>query len=143
MKKILLLLSMCLLSLSGMAQSETENAKDTTQVIDMGRTFSVGGRAIFCMRSSHVNKREAKALQWTLENDRVADQNFVKLNVVNVKTGDVEVNQHWNGNVQVRMLNSEKGIIYEVYDDTFSHLRIVQYKSDVYIIMFYSELRKK
>ena len=120
-----------------------QETNDSIQTIEMNRTFSVGGKAIMCLRSNQAEKRDLKPLTWTLKNDRVGDKNFVVLDVKNKKTGTREVHQSWSDGVFVRM-KTEKGkpIIYEVYDDMFSHLRIVDVKLGN-IIMFYSEMLKK
>lgn len=138
MKK-LLLLTMMMVAMTATAQE----TNDSIQTIEMNRTFSVGGKAIMCLRSNQAEKRDLKPLTWTLKNDRVGDKNFVVLDVKNKKTGTREVHQSWSDGVFVRM-KTEKGkpIIYEVYDDMFSHLRIVDVKLGN-IIMFYSEMLKK
>lgn len=138
MKK-LLLLTMMIAAMTATAQE----TNDSIQNIEMNRTFSVGGKAIMCLRSNEAGKRDLKPLTWTLKNDRVGDKNFVVLDVKNEKTGTKEVHQSWSDGVFVRM-KTEKGkpIIYEVYDDMFSHLRIVDVKLGN-IIMFYSVLLKK
>ena len=120
--------------------------KDSIETIDMNRTFSVGGRAIMCLRSANANKKELKALTWTLENNRAGNQNFVMLKVQNVKTEQMEAMNTWNGGVNIEMTKRKDGtFIYNVYDDLFTHLRIVQMSkdSDIYIILFYSELINK
>ena len=120
-----------------------QEKKDSIQVIEMNRTFSVGGKAIMCLRSNEAEKRDLKPLTWTLKNDRVGEKNFVVLDVKNEKTGMKEAHQSWSDGVMVRMkMENGKPIIYEVYDDMFSHLRIVDVKLGN-LIMFYSELLKK
>jgi hypothetical protein len=125
-----------------MAQDTEKN--DSVQVIDMNRTFSVGGRALLCLRSAEASRKDVKALSWTLTNNPVGDQNFVHLEVKNAKTDKVEAFQSWNGGVQVTMKKKSDGkITYEVYDDTFMHLRIVELNNNgIYIILLYSELLK-
>lgn len=137
----------CIFSLTSMAQNEpANNPEDSVQVIDMNRTFSVGGRALMCLKSKTADKKSVKALTWTLDNKRAGDQNFVHLEVKNAKTGQVEEFNSWNGGVEIRMVKKSNGTIsYQVFDDTFSHLVISQLNKDkdIYVILYYSELLEK
>lgn len=138
MKKVFLLFMMCIPMLV-FAQEQN----DSIQTIEMNMTFSVGGKAIMCLRSSNATKRSLQSLEWTLKNDRIGETNIVVLDVKNSKTGESVAHQSWSDGVFVRMKVKEgKPALYEVYDDIFSHLRI----ADVglgFIILFYSELLKK
>lgn len=121
----------------------TKTATTQKQVIPMNRTFSVGGKAIMCLRSNTAMKNDMKALTWTLSNDRIADKNIVVLDVKNIRTGRTEAHQLWDG-VEVYLVRNKKGsTMYTVQDDMFSHLRIIDIGDDTYVILFYSELLKK
>lgn len=141
MKKLLFFLLLLVVSVCGRAQEPSDS--DSIQVIDMNRTFSFGGHAVMCLRSNQVTKKSIQPLEWTLKNDRIGDSNIVMLEVKNRKTGELIAHQIWNGNVLVRIkTNKGKPELYEVYDEMFAHLRIL----DVGIgtgIFFYSELLKK
>lgn len=116
---------------------------DSLQTINMNRTFSVGGKAILCLRSADADKRDIKALSWTLENKRVADTNFVTLKVSDFKTGNVEEYQTWSDDVQIGMLVNKKDNTrsYFIFDDTFFHLRILDLGKGMNVILLYSDLR--
>lgn len=139
MKKLLLFVLM-MVAMTATAQE----TNDSIQTIEMNRTFSVGGKALMCLRSAEAGKNDLKALTWTLKNDRVGDKNFVVLDVKNEKTGTKEVHQSWSDGVFVRLhMKNGKPTMYELYDDMFSHLRILDLGKNVSVIMFYSELLKK
>ena len=126
------------------AQETSDSTKvDSVQVVDMNRTFSVGGNALLLLRSNSASKRDMKQLEWTLKNDRIGDTNVVVLDVKNRRTGETEAHQLWSDGVNVTMKTTKDGtILYEVSDDLFSHLRIMKANVGT-IIMFYSELLKK
>ena len=120
---------------------EKNDTISNIEVVDMNRTFSVGGRAILCLRSNEASKKDLKSLDWTLKNDRIGETNLVVLEVKNSRDGSNVVYQSWS-DVQVRMKTKDKKpVLYEVYDDTFSHLRIVNVDMG-YIILFFSQLLK-
>ena len=148
MKKLLFTIAMLLTISAASAQdaADTTTTKTATaqqQVIPMNRTFSVGGKALMCLRSKTATKNDMKALTWTLSNDRIADKNIVVLDVKDARTDRTEAHQLWDG-VEVYLTKDKKGsTMYTVQDDMFSHLRIVDIGGDTYVIMFFSELLKK
>jgi hypothetical protein len=92
-----------------------------------------------------MSKRNLQSLDWTLENNPVGDKNMVTLKVTNSKTGAIVAFQIWDDGVNVRMKRNrykKDSSMYEVYDDMFSHLRMVQFSGDTYIILYYSEMKK-
>lgn len=120
---------------------EKNDTISNIEVIDLNRTFSVGGSAILCLRSNEASKKDLKSLNWTLKNDRIGETNLVVLEVKNSRDGSNVAYQTWS-DVQVRMKTKDKKpILYEVYDDTFSHLRIANVDMG-YIILFFSQLLK-
>ena len=136
MKKALFLLLMCV-AMNVQAQS------DSIQVIDMNRTFSVGGKAIMCLRSANANKKSLQPLEWTLKNDRIGNSNITVLDVKNSRTGETVAHQSWSDGTLIHMKTKDnKPVMYEVYDDMFSHLRIVDVDLG-FIILFYSEMLKQ
>lgn len=144
MKKLILF---ALMAVSVLAASAQENAEDSTKaepkVYDMNRTFSVGGKALLCLRSASADKKDLKALLWTLSNDRIGESNVVKLVVTDRKTEEIIAHQIWTDGVDVTLTITDKGTkMYEVKDELFSHLRIVELGKEVYGILFYSEMLK-
>lgn len=136
MKKVLFLFLMCL-PIVVCAQDE----KKEERVVNMNRTFSVGGKALMCLRSANAGKNDLKALTWVLENNLIGEKNFITFNVDNAKTNRMEARQTWNDGEQVQMRIDEKGLkTYVVYDDTFIHLLLTEIGQDVYVIMLYSQL---
>lgn len=129
------------MGLTTQAQETSDSTQvDSVQVIDMNRTFSVGGNAIMLLRSNTASKSDAKPLTWTLKNDRIGETNVVVLDVKNSRTGETEAHQLWSDGVNVTMRITKDGtILYQVSDDLFSHLRILKMKMAT-VIMFYSEL---
>lgn len=113
------------------------------EVVDMNRTFSVGGKAIMCLRSKEATKKSLQPLEWTLKNDRIANTNIVVLDVKNSKTGELVAHQSWSDGINIRMKLGAKDnpVLYELYDDMFSHLRIADVDLG-WIILFYSEIIK-
>lgn len=108
----------------------------------MNRTFSVGGKAIMCLRSSNANKRSLQPLEWTLKNDRIGNSNIAVLDVKNSRTGETVAHQSWSDGTLIRMkTKNNTPVMYEVYDDMFSHLRIADVGMG-FIILFYSEMLK-
>ena len=137
MKKVLSIIALLLI---GMVASAQETAKAELETVDMNRTFSVGGKAIMCLRSKEASKKSLQALDWTLKNDRIGDTNIVVLDVKNAKDGSTVAHQSWSEGVMVRMkVKDKKPVVYEVYDDMFSHLRIADVDLG-WIILFYSEM---
>ena len=137
MKKALSIIALLLI---GMVASAQETAKAELETVDMNRTFSVGGKAIMCLRSKEASKKSLQALEWTLKNDRIGDTNIVVLDVKNAKDGSTIAHQSWSVGVMVRMkVKDKKPVVYEVYDDMFSHLRIADIDLG-WIILFYSEM---
>ena len=137
MKKVLSIIALLLI---GMVASAQETAKAELETVDMNRTFSVGGKAIMCLRSKEASKKSLQALDWTLKNDRIGDTNIVVLDVKNAKDGSSVAHQSWSEGVMVRMkVKDKKPVVYEVYDDMFSHLRIADVDLG-WIILFYSEM---
>lgn len=137
MKKVLSIIALLLI---GMVASAQETAKAELETVDMNRTFSVGGKAIMCLRSKEASKKSLQALEWTLKNDRIGDTNIVVLDVKNAKDGSTVAHQSWSEGVMVRMkVKDKKPVVYEVYDDMFSHLRIADVDFG-WIILFYSEM---
>jgi len=137
----MLMLSMGLMA---QAQEQTDSTRvDSVQVIDMNRTFSVGGNAMMLLRSNNAAKKDMKPLEWTLKNDRIGDTNIVVLEVKNRRTGETEAHQMWSEGVNVTMKITKDGTtMYDVSDDLFSHLRIIKMNVGT-IIMFYSEMLKQ
>ena len=136
MKKVLSIISLLLI---GMVAGAQETAKAELETVDINRTFSVGGKAIMCLRSKEASKKSLQALEWTLKNDRIGDTNIVVLDVKNAKDGSTVAHQSWSEGVMVRMkVKNKKPVLYEVYDDMFSHLRIADVDLG-WIILFYSE----
>jgi len=137
----MLMLSMGLMA---QAQEQTDSTRvDSVQVIDMNRTFSVGGNAMMLLRSNNAAKKDMKPLEWTLKNDRIGDTNIVVLEVKNRRTGETEAHQLWSEGVNVTMKITKDGTtMYDVSDDLFSHLRIIKMNVGT-IIMFYSEMLKQ
>ena len=145
---------MLMLSMGLMAQAQeqangtqdsvqVENKADSIRIVDMNRTFSVGGNAIMLLRSNNAAKKDLRPLEWTLKNDRVNETNIVVLEVKNRRTGDLEAYQVWSEGVNVTMKITKDGTtMYDVSDDLFSHLRIMKMDMGT-IIMFYSELKKQ
>lgn len=132
MKKVFLLLAAIAVALNISAQ-ESE-----FEVVDMNRTFSVGGKAIMCLRSSDANRKSFQQLEWTLKNDHIGNSNIVVLDVKDEKTGNQVAHQSWGDNILIRMKRKDKEPqMYEVYDDMFSHLRIAK-TSFGWIILFFS-----
>ena len=122
---------------------QVENKSDSIRVVDMNRTFSVGGNALMLLRSNNASKKDMKPLAWTLKNDRIGDTNIVVLEVKNRRTGETEAYQSWSEGVNVTMKITKDGTtMYDVSDDLFSHLRIMKVKLGT-VIMFYSELKKQ
>ena len=122
---------------------QVENKADSVRVVDMNRTFSVGGNAIMLLRSNNAAKKDLKPLEWTLKNDRIGDTNIVVLDVKNKRTGETEAYQSWSEGVNITMSIYPDGTtMYDVSDDLFSHLRIMKVKLGT-VIMFYSELKKQ
>ena len=120
---------------------QVENKADSVRIVDMNRTFSVGGNALMLLRSNNAAKKDMKPLEWTLKNDRIGDTNIVVLEVKNRRTGETEAYQSWSESVNVTMKITKDGTtMYDVSDDLFSHLRIVKMNIGT-IIMFYSELK--
>ena len=144
MKKLLFIMLMLSMGLMAQAQEQTDSTRvDSVQVIDMNRTFSVGGNAIMLLRSNNAAKKDLRPLEWTLKNDRVNETNIVVLEVKNRRTGDLEAYQVWSEGVNVTMKITKDGTtMYDVSDDLFSHLRIMKMDMGT-IIMFYSELKKQ
>jgi hypothetical protein len=137
MKKVLSIIALLII---GMVASAQETAKAELETVDMNRTFSVGGKAIMCLRSKEASKKSLQALEWTLKNDRIGDTNIVVLDVKTAKDGSTVAHQSWSDGVMVRMkVKDKKPVVYEVYDDMFSHLRIVDVDLG-WIILFYSEM---
>ena len=131
------------MGLMAQAQEHANGTQDSVQVIDMNRTFSVGGNAMMLLRSNTAEKRNLKPLEWTLKNDRIGDTNIVVLEVKNRRTGETEAYQSWSEGVNVTMKITKDGAtMYDVSDDLFSHLRIMKTNVGT-IIMFYSELKKQ
>lgn len=148
MKKLLSIIALLLVGMMASAQetTPTDSTKAKPEIVDMNRTFSIGGKAIMCLRSNEASKRSLQALEWTLKNDRIGDTNIVVLDVKNAKDGSTVAHQSWSDGVNVRMYVTEENgkkdpSICEVYDDMFSHLRIVYTKMGN-AIMFYSEMLK-
>ena len=113
------------------------------QVVDMNRTFSVGGKALLLLRSAKAEKKDLKALTWILENNHIGDTNILTLKVKNEKTGENECHQTWN-DVNITMTKGDDGLLkYTVTDDMFVHLRVIEFQKDMYMILFYSELLEK
>lgn len=145
MRKAFLFFAMLLSGLTASAQGEVK--EDTIQrpqleTVDINRTFSVGGNALMCLRSNNATKRSLQPLEWTLKNDIVGGQNFVTLDVKNRNTGAFVAHQTWDEGQLIRMKIKEgKPVMYEVYDDMFSHLRIVDVDLG-WMILFYSEILK-
>ena len=138
MKRLFLFFLMCLPMMS-VAQEQN----DSIQVVDLNRTFSFGGNAIMCLRSANADKRSLQPLEWTLKNDHIGDNNIVVLDVKNAKTERSVAHQMWSDGVLVRMKTKNgKPEMYEVYDDMFSHLRIVDVGLGK-LILFYSEQFKE
>lgn len=139
MKKLFTIAIMLLAGLTANAQEKNDSIRD----IDMNRTFNAGGKALMCLRSANAEKRDLKPLTWTLENNRIGDQNIVLLKVVNAKTGETEAMQTWNGNVNIAMRVNEKDKTksYFILDDTFYHLRILDIGQGVSVILLYSDLK--
>ena len=122
---------------------QVESKADSIRVVDMNRTFSVGGNALMLLRSNNAAKKDMKPLEWTLKNDRIGDTNIVVLEVKNRRTGETEAYQTWSEGVNVTMKITNDGTtMYDVSDDLFSHLRIMKMNVGT-IIMFYSELNKQ
>lgn len=122
---------------------QVENKADSILVVDMNRTFSVGGNALMLLRSNNAAKKDMKPLEWTLKNNRIGDTNIVVLEVKNRRTGETEAYQSWSESVNVTMKITKDGTtMYDVSDDLFSHLRIVKTNIGT-IIMFYSELKNQ
>lgn len=140
MRKLFFLLLVITASLNAVAQ---DSSKDELEVIDMNRTFSVGGKAIMCLRSNKAERRNVKPLEWTLKNDRIGETNIVVLDVKNTNTNEIVAHQSWSEGVMVRMKRKEKKpVMYEVYDDMFSHLRMAD-TGFGWVILFYSEMIDK
>lgn len=128
---------MCTCCMLAVAQDEQKDER----VVNMNRTFSVGGKALMCLRSANAGKNDLKALTWVLENNLIGEKNFITFNVDNAKTNRMEARQTWNDGEQVQMRIDEKGLkTYVVYDDTFIHLLLTEIGQDVYAIMLYSQL---
>jgi len=154
MKKVLFIIMLMLsMGLAAKAQEQAngtqqdsvqvENQADNVRVVDMNRTFSVGGNAFMMLRSNNAAKKEMRPLEWVLKNDRINDTNIVTLDVKNRRTGDLEAYQVWTEGVNVTMkIMSDGTTLYEVSDDVFSHLRIMEIDLGT-VIMFYSELLKQ
>lgn len=159
MKKVLFIMLMLSMGLMAQAQEQAnstqdsvqvedkadsvqmENKADSVRIVDMNRTFSVGGNALMLLRSNNAAKKDMKPLAWTLKNDRIGDTNIVVLEVKNRRTGETEAYQSWSESVNVTMKITKDGTtMYDVSDDLFSHLRIVKMNIGT-IIMFYSELK--
>lgn len=137
MKKVLSIIALLLI---GMVASAQDSTKVDLETVDMNRTFSVGGKAILCLRSSNANKKSFQALEWTLKNDRIGDTNIVVLDVINKKDDSTVAHQSWSDNVKIRMkVKNKKPVLYEIYDDMFSHLRIADI-GNMWVILFYSEM---
>ena len=138
MKKVFIFLAMLVVAITIKAQ------KAELEVVDMNRTFSVGGKAIMCLRSNEANKRSLQALEWTLKNDHIGESNIVVLDVKDAKTGNQVAHQSWGDNIQIRMKLDAKSkpMMYEVYDDMFSHLSIADVDLG-WVILFYSEILKE
>ena len=114
---------------------------DSVKTIQMNRTFSVGGKALMCLRSANAAKRDLKPLEWTLENHPIGEKNFITLHVKNAKTGLTEARQTWSDGEQVVMMIGKDGLKkYQVYDDMFRHLLMADCGKDYYVIFLYSEL---
>lgn len=160
MKKSLFIMLMLSMVLAAQAQEQTngtqdsvrvenkadsvqvENKADSIRVVDMNRTFSVGGNALMLLRSNNAAKKDMKPLEWTLKNNRIGDTNIVALEVKNRRTGETEAYQTWSEGVNVTMKITKDGTtMYDVSDDLFSHLRIIKVQLGT-VIMFYSELKK-
>lgn len=138
MKKLLIFL----FAFFVMVANAQEN-NDSIQTIEMNRTFSVGGKAIMCLRSENANKKSLQALEWTLKNNHIGENNVIVLEVKNRNTGEQVAHQIWTDGAFVRMkVKNGKPAMYEVYDDLFSHLRIVDVNLG-FIVLFYSEMLKK
>jgi len=82
-------------------------------------------------------------LEWTLKNDRIGNTNIVVLDVKNSNTGELVAHQSWSDGINIRMKLGAKDnpVLYELYDDMFSHLRIADVDLG-WIILFYSEIIK-
>lgn len=134
---------MLLLAMTISAQEEatpTDSTKAELEVVDMNRTFSVGGKALMCLRSNKAEKRNLQALEWTLKNDRIGDKNVVVLDVINARDNSTVAHQMWSDGAMVRMkVKNKKPVLYEIYDDMFSHLRIADV-GNMWVILFYSEM---
>ena len=145
MKKLVLIIALAVFSVVNISAQEKVTKNDSIEVIDLNRTFSIGGKALMCLRSANMSKRNLQSLDWTLENNPVGDKNMVTLKVTNSKTGAIVAFQIWDDGVNVRMKRNrykKDSSMYEVYDDMFSHLRMVQFSGDTYIILYYSEMKK-
>lgn len=161
MKKVLFIMLMLSMGLMAQAQDQANGTQDSVQVenkadsvqvknkadsvlvVDINRTFSVGGNALMLLRSNNAAKKDMKPLAWTLKNDRIGDTNIVVLEVKNRRTGETEAYQSWSEGVNVTMKITKDGTtMYDVSDDLFSHLRIIKMNVGT-IIMFYSELKKQ
>ena len=145
MKKALMTIALLAAGLTASAQGEVKEDtihRPQLETVDMNRTFSVGGNALMCLRSNNATKRSVQPLEWTLKNDIVGGQNFVTLDVKNRNTGASVAHQTWDEGQLIRMKIKEgKPAMSEVYDDMFSHLRIVDVNMG-WIILFFSEILK-
>lgn len=137
MKRVFFLLLTLLMTSAVSAQT----TNDSIKTILMNRTFSVGGKALMCLRSANAAKRDLKPLEWTLENHPIGEKNFITLHVKNAKTGLTEASQTWSDGERVVMTIDNKGNKkYQVYDDTFRHLLMADLGKDVYVLFLYSQL---
>lgn len=123
------------------AAASAQTTNDSIKTIPMNRTFSVGGKALMCLRSANAAKRDLKPLEWTLENHPIGEKNLITLHVKNAKTGLTEARQTWSDGERVVMTIDNKGNKkYQVYDDTFRHLLLGSVGKDIYVIFLYSQL---
>ena len=138
MKRVLFIMALLSIVLTAGAQEKKDSLRD----ISMDRTFSVGGKALVCVRSASMGNKDLRALTWTLENDRVGDSNFVKFECKDAKTGEIVAYKNWNEGVHcvMRINEAKNEKSYFVLDNEFYHLRIVDIGKEVYMIMFYSDL---
>ena len=126
-----------------MAVAQEKNDSVEKKSIEITTNFNMAGKAILLAKSTTVERSDFKALEWELTNQTVGDENFITLKVINKKTGRIEEIKHWKDGAHLLMeVDEKKQTSYTVYDDAFTHLRIIGMPLGNAIMLF-STLRNK
>ena len=141
MRRLAILFALMLFWMTASAQTENSDIK----ILDLNRSFSVGGKAIACQqKNKKLGPEDYANLTWTLENKHLDGMNFITLDVRDASDGTIYAYKTWyNGELIKMVVRGGKPMGYMVYDDMFIHLRIILGEKDDDVIFLYSELLPK